>query len=128
MSYQHEMLPYSDEARIYIKEVPNYLKDSQVIRTAKNDSAYWANDYIVATAGRDLEFFVAHDPKAPLPSWLREYRKTGDEVQLNRGTLQLYTKRLTKSESLQIPGNADQAKGRESHLNMILFCKPVAEK
>ncbi|MBB3209499.1 beta-galactosidase [Rhodopirellula rubra] len=124
--YQHEMLPYSDEARIYIKEVPEFLKDSRVIRTAKNDSAYWAADYIVATAGRDIDLFVAHDVKVPQPNWLKDFDKTGDQVHLNRGRLQIYRTRLAKNEELRIPGNADQGKGRTSHLNMILFCKPVA--
>ncbi|EMI57278.1 glycoside hydrolase family 2 sugar binding protein [Rhodopirellula sallentina SM41] len=124
--YQHEMLPYSDEARIYIKEAPSYLHESRVIRTAKNDSDYWANDYIVASAAREMEFFVAHDVKAPVPEWLSSYRKTGDKVKLNRGTLALYVKRLAKDEAIKISGNADQAKGKGSHLNMILFCKPVS--
>ena len=127
-SFRDEMLAFSDDARIYIKEVPDFLKDSQVVRTAKSDSAYWANDYIVATAGRDLDLYVAHDRNAPVPVWLKEYKKTGDKVKLNRGTLLLYTKRLAKDESLRIPGNADQAKGKKSNLNMILFCNPAAEK
>ena len=127
-SFSAEMLAFSDDARIFIKEIPDFLKDSQVIRTAKGDSAYWANDYIVATAGQELDLYVAHDRKAPVPEWLKEYKKTGDKVKLNRGTLLLYTKRLAKDESLRIPGNADQGKGKKSNLNMILFCKPVADK
>ncbi len=127
-SFSAEMLAFSDDARIFIKEIPEFLKDSQVIRTAKGDSAYWANDYIVATAGQELDLYVAHDRKAPVPEWLKEYKKTGDKVKLNRGTLLLYTKRLAKDESLRIPGNADQGKGKKSNLNMILFCKPVADK
>jgi len=126
--YQHEMLAYSDDARIMIEKVPDYLEDSQVIRTANGDSAYWAADYIVATAGQALDLYVAHDPKVPVPAWLKDFRKTGDQVTLNRGSLQLYKKRLAKDEDLRIPGNADQGKGQKSRPNMILFCKPVAEK
>ena len=127
-SFREEMLAFSDDARIYIKELPEFLKDSQVIRTAKIDSAYWANDYIVATAGRELDLYVAHDPRTPVPGWLKEYKKTGDKVKLNRGKLVLYKKRLAKDENLRIPGSADQARGKKTNLNMILFCKPVIEK
>lgn len=123
--YRHEMPPYSDEARIYIAEVPDYLSDSHVIRTAKNDSAYWAADYIVATADQALDLYVAHDAKAPVPGWLGGYKKTGDRVKLNRGTLLVYKKRLARNEEIRITGNADQGEGKSSHLNMILFCKPV---
>ncbi|MFG0253869.1 MAG: sugar-binding domain-containing protein [Rhodopirellula sp. JB053] len=127
-AFREEMIPYSDEARIYIKEAPKYLHDSTVIRTAKNDSDYWANDYIVATAGRELDFYVAHDVKAPVPSWLSSYEKLGDRVKLNRGTLDLYVKRLVKDEAIKISGNADQSLGKSSHLNLILFCKPVVSQ
>ena len=124
--YQHEMLAYSDDARINIAEVPDYLKDSQVIRTALGDSSYWAADYIVATAGRDLDIYVAHDPKVPTPDWLKEYEKTDDKVKLNRGPLQLYKKHLSKDEGLRITGNADQGKSKKRSWNIILFCKPAA--
>lgn len=127
-AWQHEMLAYSDDAVVHIAEVPDYLKDSQVIRTAKEDTAYWANDYIVATAGEDLELYVAHDPKVPLPQWLKDYEKTGDKVKLNRGVLDLYKTRLAKDEGLQISGNADQGKSKKRSFNIILFCKPAAEK
>jgi beta-galactosidase len=123
--FRDEMLPYSDDARIYIKEVPEFLRDSRVVRTADSDSTYWAADYIVATAGKDLELYVAHDPKVPLPTWLKDFRKTGDKVSLNRGTLVLYQKRLSKDEGLRIPGNADQGKGVPRSRNIILFTKPV---
>lgn len=122
----NEMLAYSDDARILVKSVPEMLDGTRVIRTANGDSAYWANDYIVATAAKDLDFFVAHDPKVPTPDWLKEYTKTGEKVALNRGSLTLYKKRLAKDESLRIPGNADQGKGRKSAWNMILFCKPAS--
>ena len=125
-TYQHEMLAYSDDARINIAEVPDYLKDSQVIRTALGDSSYWAADYIVATAGRDLDIYVAHDPKVPTPDWLKEYEKTDDKVKLNRGPLQLYKKHLSKDEGLRITGNADQGKSKKRSWNIILFCKPAA--
>jgi beta-galactosidase len=125
--WQHEMLAYSDDARINIAEVPDYLKDSRVIRTALGDHAYWAADYIVATAGQDLDLYVAHDPKVPLPEWLEDYQKTGDVVKLNRGKMQLYTKRLAKDEGLRIPGNADQGKAKKRSWNIILFSKPVSE-
>ncbi len=127
-AYQHEMLAYSDDARINIAEVPDYLKDSRVIRTALGDHAYWAADYIVATAGRDLDLFIAHDPKVALPEWLNDYEKTGDVVKLNRGKLTLYKKRLSKDEGLRITGNADQGKAKKRAWNIIFFCKPVSEQ
>jgi beta-galactosidase len=126
--FRPEMLAFSDDARIFIKEIPDFLKDSRVIWTAKADSAYWANDYIVATAGQEMDLFVAHDRKTAAPEWLKEYKKTKDKVKLNRGTMLLYTKRLAKDESLRIPGSAAQGKGKKTSLNMILFCKPVSEK
>lgn len=126
---QFEMLAYSDDARIYIKSVPTSLEGTQVIRTASADAAYWANDYIVATAAREIELFVAHSPKVPTPTWLEEeYEKTDDKVQLSLGgSLTLYKRRLAKDESLRIPGNADQGKGKKGSQNIILFCKPVSQ-
>jgi hypothetical protein len=53
--------------REFIKEVPEFLKDSTVIRTAKADAGYWAADYIQATAGKELDLYVAHDQKAEVP-------------------------------------------------------------
>ena len=124
--YRDEMLAYSDDARVFIQEIPEYLRDSRVVRTAQSDSAYWAADYIVATAGKDLDLYVARDPKVPVPTWLKDFRKTGDKVKLNRGTMLLYQKRLSKDEGLRIPGNADQGKAVPRSRNIILFSKSAA--
>ncbi len=121
-----EMLAYSDDARIFLKTIPDILNETFVIRTASLDAAYWANDYIVATAARDIDFFVAHDPKVPMPGWLKEYQKLDATLLLNRGKLKLYKKRLKKDEVLRIPGNADQGKGIKRSKNIIMFCRPAA--
>jgi beta-galactosidase len=125
--YRQEMLAFTDDARIFIKEVPQHLRDSVVIRTAKSDAAYWAADYIVATAAKELDLYVARDSKLPEPEWLKAFRKTDDTVTLNRGKLAVHTKRLAQGESLRISGNIDQAAAKRARLNMILFCKPIHE-
>jgi beta-galactosidase len=124
LPFSPEMLAFTDDARIFIKEVPEMLKDSTVIRTAKNDAGYWAADYIAATAGKEMDLYVAHDQKAPVPEWLKSFRKTKDKVRLNRGTMNVFTKRLKADEALRISGNVDQGK-KAPRLNLILFCKPV---
>lgn len=123
-----EMLAYTDDARIYIQSPPSVLDGSTVIRTAMADSAYWANDYIVATANRSLDLYVAHSPKVPTPPWLSgEYEKIDAKVKLSQGgSLDLYKKRLAKDESLRIPGNADQGKGNKRLPNIVLFAKPAS--
>lgn len=126
--FSSEMLAYTDDARIFIQSVPSTHEGMIVIRTASADSAYWANDYIVATAAKPMQFYVAHDPKVPTPEWLGEYQKTNQKVTLNRGGgLVLYTKKLAKDESLRIPGNAPQGKGRKTSNNLILFAKPILD-
>ncbi len=118
-------LAYSDDALLYLKKIPKSLAGARIIRTANGDRNYWANDYIVATAARDLDLYVAHDSKAPLPKWLKSYRKTGDRVVVNGRTLRLFVKRLKKDQSLRIPGNVDQGQKAGSALNLILFSKAV---
>ena len=122
--FSPEMLAFSDDARVFIKEVPEFLKDSTVIRTAKADAGYWAADYIQATAGKELDLYVAHDQKAKVPEWLQSFKKTKDKVRLNRGTMKVYMKRMKAEEALRISGNVDQGK-KAPRLNLILFCKPV---
>lgn len=118
-------LAYSDDALIYLDELPESLTGSRIIRTAKSDSNYWANDYIVGTASRDLDLFIAHDPKVPLPKWLESFTKTGDSIKAKGKTLPLYKKRLEKDESLRISGNVNRGKVVSKAWNMILFAKPV---
>lgn len=127
LSFSPEMLAFTDDARIFIKEVPDFLTDSTVVRTAKSDAGYWAADYIAATAGKEMDLYVAHDQKAPLPQWLKSFRKMKDKVRLNRGTMNVFTKRLKVDEALRISGNVDQGK-KTPKLNLILFCKPAAGK
>jgi beta-galactosidase len=119
------VLAYSDDAVRYLDFVPNLLKGARLIRTANNDRKYWANDYIVATAARDLDFFVAHDDAAPLPKWLQDFRATRDFVEVNGRKLALYQRLLKQDESLQISGNVDQGQNVGSALNFILFARPL---
>ncbi len=119
------VLAYSDDALRYLETVPPSLKGARLIRTANADRQYWANDYIVATAARELDLFVAHDDAAPRPKWLQEFRATSDFVKVNGRKLALYQRRLKPDEKLQIPGNADQGQNVGSALNMILFARPV---
>jgi beta-galactosidase len=118
-------LAYSDSALLYLDSIPDSLAGTLLIRTANGDRSYWANDYIVATAARDLEVFVAHDAAAPRPAWLSGYRPNGEVVKVNGRQLSLYTQRLKKGEVLRIPGNVDQGRSAGSALNLILFSRPI---
>ena len=119
------VLAYSDDAVRYLDSVPPVLKGARLIRTANNDRKYWANDYIVATAARDLDLFVAHDDGAPRPKWLQDFRATSDFVEVNGRKLALYQRRLNQDEKLQITGNVDQGQNVGTALNFILFARPV---
>ncbi len=119
------VLAYSDDALLYLDRIPAVLEGARLIRTANADRSYWANDYIVATAGRDLEFFVAHDGKAPVPAWLKTYFDTGDTVSVNGRPLALFLLRLKSGDTLRIPGNIDQGKSAGSAYNLVLFSRPV---
>jgi beta-galactosidase len=119
------MLAYSDDAIQCITEFSESLEGARVIRTAKSDSSYWASDYIVGSAARDVDIFVAHDPKVPVPGWLKEYKKTKDRLKVNGRALVLYTIRIKEGEGLCITGNADQRKNVKSALNLILIGRPV---
>ena len=119
------VLAYTDDAVRYLEAVPASLKGARLIRTSNADRNYWANDYIVATAARDLDLFVAHDGAAPRPKWLQDYRLTSDFVKVNGRKLALYQRRLKQDEKLQIPGNVDQGQNVGSALNFILFVRPV---
>ena len=92
-------------------------------RTALKDNTYWANDYIVATAARDLEVFIARDPKVPAPDWLADYQAAKGKVKVNGRTLSLHKQRLKKGDVLRIPGNADQGKAVKAGLNLIIFAR-----
>lgn len=116
-----EALAYSDDALLYLRKVPPLLRGARLIRTASKDNIYWANDYIVATTACPLTLFVAHDPRAPKPSWLDAYQRTSDDVMVNTQRLQLYALNLAKDATVRIPGNTDQGKANSSALNLILF-------
>jgi beta-galactosidase len=119
------VLAYSDDALLYLDSVPKSLQGARLIRTANEDRKYWANDYIVATAGRDLDFFVAHDDAAPRPKWLAQYQPNGDSVEVKGRKLTLYVQRLKQGTSVRISGNVDQGKKSGSALNLILFARPA---
>jgi beta-galactosidase len=122
-----DILAYTDDAVNYLVSYPAALAGARLLRTANQDSGYWANDYIVATAARDLDVFVAHDPKVKPPGWLEDYQKTGDTVKVNESQLKLYRRPLKKDDVLRIPGNADQGQSVKSGLNLIIFCRPVKD-
>ena len=85
-------------------------------------------DYIVATAARDLDLFIARDPKAPSPGWLREYRPAGGKVVVNGRKLSLHVRRLKKDDVLRIPGNTDQGVAiPNSGLNLIVLARPAGQ-
>jgi beta-galactosidase len=120
-----DLLAYSDNALLYLSELPPLLNGARLIRTASKDNTYWANDYIVATTARPLTLYVAHDPRAPKPSWLAGYQATSESVLVNTQRLQLYAMNLAKDATVRIPGNADQGKARPTAYNLILFAKPA---
>ena len=117
------VLAYSDDAVRYLDSVPLSLKDARLIRTANSDRKYWANDYIVATAARDLDVFVAHDDGAERPKWLLDYQTTSDFVGVNGRRLTVFTRRLKQNEKLQISGNVDQGQNAGAAVNLILFAR-----
>ncbi|MGN6555541.1 MAG: glycoside hydrolase family 2 protein, partial [Verrucomicrobiota bacterium] len=120
-----EALAYSDDALLYLRKVPSLLRGARLIRTASKDNTYWANDYIVATTACPLTLFVAHDPRAPKPSWLGAYQPTSEDVMVNTQRLQLYALKLAKDAIVRIPGNTDQGEANGSALNLILFAAPA---
>ena len=117
------ILAYTDDALLYIEALPECLTATRLIRTANADRGYWANDYIVATAGRDLDLFVAHDATAPRPEWLGEFRDTGSAVTVNGRPLSVFTRRLASGEVVRIPGNVDQRRQPGKAHNLILFAR-----
>jgi beta-galactosidase len=119
------VLAYSDDALLYLDSVPKSLEGARLIRTANGDRKYWANDYIVATAARDLDFFVAHDDAAPRPKWLEQYQPTGDRMVVKNRKLTVFVQRLKQGASVRISGNVDQGKKIGSALNLILFARPA---
>jgi beta-galactosidase len=118
-------LAYSDDALLLLGAVPSLLEGARLIRTASKDNTYWANDYIVATAGEPLTLFVAHDPRVSRPAWLNSYEETHEEIMVNGNRLLLYALKLSADDTIRIPGNADQGKARSSALNLILFAVPA---
>ena len=121
-----DILAYSDDAVLYLLSYPESLAGARIIRTANSDRAYWANDYIVATAARDLDVFIAHDPKVPLPGWLKDYQLVEGKLKVNNAPLSLYKLRLKKDDVLRVPGNADQGKPVKSGMNLIIFARAAA--
>jgi beta-galactosidase len=83
------VLAYSDDALLYIHNIPDALVDAYLIRTANQDRSYWANDYIVATAACELDLYVAHDSAAPRPDWLKSFRSNEAPVEVNGHKLPL---------------------------------------
>lgn len=119
-----DVLAYTDDAVNYLTSYPGSLAGCRLIRTALKDGGYWANDYIVATAARDIEVFIAHDPKVPLPGWLKDYQVIKGKAVVNQRSLSLYSIQLKKDEVLRIPGNADQGMAAsKSGLNLIIFAR-----
>ncbi len=117
------ILAYSDDALLYLERVPEMLEGAHLMRTAAVDRAYWANDYLVATAACELDVFVAHDPIAPRPTWLDDYRDTGEQVVVKDHSLRLFTRRLKKDDVLRIPGNVDQGAQPGKAFNFLLFAR-----
>lgn len=132
-------LAYTDDALRYLDFVPPSLVGSRIIRTANKDRKYWANDYIVATVGRDLDLYVAHDATAPRPAWLnhfkpcgesvvvkeRRYTTAGEPIKAEGRKLTLYVRRLKQGDQIKISGNLDQGASAGSALNLILFARPA---
>ncbi len=126
-SLANATLAYTDDALNYLDSLPAPLRtpDTRILRTALGDASYWANDYIVASAARDITVYVAHDPRAPLPQWLEAFQKLPGEVVIVSGKkMQLYSRPLAKDENLRISGNVDQGKSKGRVLNLLLFVKP----
>lgn len=119
------VLAYSDDALLYINDVPDSLADAYLIRTANRDRNYWANDYIVATAACELDLFVAHDAVAPRPEWLKSFQPNGDIVEVNGHEIPLRMKRFKPGATIRIPGNVDQGRNPGKAYNLILFARPV---
>jgi beta-galactosidase len=116
-------LAYTDNALNYLDELPARLRvpGTRILRTALKDAAYWANDYIVGSASRDLTLYVAHDERVPVPAWLRDYRRLDEFVIVDGKKLRLHARPLAKDEPFRISGNADQTQGKADTLNLILF-------
>ncbi len=116
-------LAYSDDAVLAFGPLPKILSGATIVRTASGDAGYWANDYIVATAARDLDFYVAHDPKVPQPAWLKSYEKLKEGVKVGNVRMELYKTHLKAGGDVRISGNAGQGVPVKSPLNLILFAR-----
>ena len=116
-------LAYTDYALHYLDEVHPVLQGSSILRTALKDTAYWANDYIVATAARALDLYIAHDERVPVPTWLGEYTPLDERLIVGGRPMRLYVRPVENGASVRISGNADQGLGDHRTLNLLLFAK-----
>ncbi|MEY4386345.1 MAG: hypothetical protein RLY20_1628, partial [Verrucomicrobiota bacterium] len=120
------VLAYTDDALLYLDQIPDCLAGASLIRTANADRNYWANDYIVAISACELDLFVAHDNVAPRPEWLAGFRPHAGAVEVNGHKLSLFVQRLKSGSSIQISGNQDRAQVAGKAYNLILFARRVS--
>ncbi len=104
--------------------IPNYLRGGEYVRMPNSDNRYWARDQLQFVAGVDMNIYVGHDDRAPLPAFLKEnYVKTEDSIDLGGVKMTLYKREAKAGESIIMAGNSDENAPENARMYVVIATK-----
>ncbi|TSD63825.1 hypothetical protein FFF34_014745 [Inquilinus sp. KBS0705] len=72
---------YYTDRTYQIKDIPSYLANALLIKTANDEKASKLNSYVSFNINRAATVYIAYDPRATtLPSWLQSFTKVGGQI------------------------------------------------
>ena len=88
--------------------IPSYLRGAEYIRTPNSDKRYWARDQLQFIAGKDMHIYILHDDTVARPAFiLKDYKDTGDNVDLGGVLMSVFHRVAKAGESIIMSGNSD---------------------
>jgi len=101
--------------------IPSYLNGSEYIRMPDSDKRYWARDQLQFIAGVDMDIYIGHDDRVPLPDFIKaDYKDTGDNIDLGGVIMSLYKRTAKAGETIIMSGNSDGQTPKECQMYVVI--------
>ena len=97
-------------------DLPAALTGADWVQIADDDQRYSAVDLIELAVTGGTVVSIAHDDRAPLPTWLtKQFKPTALTVTINGTPMKLFQRTMTKDGSLTFGSNTEGAPVRANH-------------
>jgi len=100
-------------------DLPASLSGADWIQVADGDERYSAVDLVEMAVSAGTIVTIAHDPRVPVPGWLRaQFQPAAGSITVNGQAMRLYTREVDAEQSLTL-GSNNEAAPRDANMYLV---------